>query len=427
MYKLKALRIEGFKALDPIEFGLSEDVNFLIGSNGTGKSTILQALSFLRRFGDGKSDAFFSERNWDSRDIYPKIRRLSETKYSGSNKSNRSKSRPVRISVLLHGEIGYLYWEFSWSSTMRKLNEEYIFTKSTDDPFGHILTYRAGFGSDDEGHGIALNALNVDSSLLSVLKPEALAKNSEQEEALEGLRNWILGVTSLELLSPIAMRRGARGHQKNIGQSGEFLASFLANIGSEKRSRVVERLQRFYPLEKLDTTRKRAGWVDMQLAEAYRNVGKISPTHMSDGFFRLLALCTIPEFDEPISLILLDEVEDGIEPHVLPELIRQVSEETTGQLLATSHSPHLVNMFPDECVSIVVRDSEGRTRVARPGDIGEFREGLEYLGSGEIWINSERNYFYNKIQKRTNKLLRRTASKNFSAESRFKYLIEAYG
>jgi predicted ATPase len=41
--------------------------------------------------------------------------------------------------------------------------------------------------------------------------------------------------------------------------------------------------------------------------------------------------------------VLLDEVEDGIDPHILPRFIGMIARESKVQLIVTSHSPVLVN------------------------------------------------------------------------------------
>ena len=102
---------------------------------------------------------------------------------------------------------------------------------------------------------------------------------------------------------------------------------------------------------------------------------------------RILALSAIPEFGNEVSLILLDEVEDGIEPHVLPDLIRRVASESPAQLLMTSHSPLLVNFFEPNEICFLSRADDGRTIVASSDEIDVFRTGREFLGSGELWAN----------------------------------------
>lgn len=117
-------------------------------------------------------------------------------------------------------------------------------------------------------------------------------------------------------------------------------------------------------------------------------MARISPIHMSDGFMRILALCAIPEFDENVSMVLLDEVEDGIEPHILPELIKFISSTSKCQFIMTSHSPYLVNFFDLEQVCFMARRNDGQTVMAKANEMEIFKEGAEYFGVGEIWANA---------------------------------------
>lgn len=215
-----------------------------------------------------------------------------------------------------------------------------------------------------------------------------------QEEFLSTLFDivdWAQEITSLELLNPTAMRRGARGATNNIGIRGERLASFLASLDSKSRSATVRRLKKFYPLKNIETTRKRAGWVDMKIAETFADVGEIGPAHASDGLLRLIAICAIPEFDFEASLVMLDEIEDGIEPHILPEVIKQVVSDSSSQFIFTSHSPLLVNFFEPEDIHMMARMKDGSVATSQFSDLDDWREGLEYFGPGELWSMAGRD------------------------------------
>jgi len=87
-------------------------------------------------------------------------------------------------------------------------------------------------------------------------------------------------------------------------------------------------------------------------------------------------------------MVLLDEIEDGIEPHILPRLIERIVSDSSAQFVMTSHSPLLINFFESESVTLVTRDQDGRSRFTAVNDLDVIRQGLEYLGPGEIWANA---------------------------------------
>jgi hypothetical protein len=110
---------------------------------------------------------------------------------------------------------------------------------------------------------------------------------------------------------------------------------------------------------------------------------------MSDGFMRLLGLASIPEFGASASTVLLDEVEDGIEPHILPRFINLVARESNVQLILTSHSPVLVNGFNPAQIAFVTRRPDGCVVTASFASLESLVEGLEYFGAGEVWANTD--------------------------------------
>ena len=339
----------------------------LIGTNGSGKSSTLQFLGFVRSFATGKADDFFDERGWVPKDVRSKI----------------PHSLPsVSASLLLESEDGAsTIWQFSWSysgTTMR----EAVWQKAADQASPRKILEYKNRALDSVGDEYAVRGVNIRGSILPLLDGD---RNSAVYGIIKPVVDWARGITSLELLSPVAMRRMGRGEHADIGPRGEHLASFIANLPPAARSRIVGRLSEFYPVADVSTTRKKAGWVDMKISEKYHGIDGIGPSHISDGFLRLLALCTIPELPQDVSMILLDEVEDGIDPHILPDIIRRVKEQTPGQFIMTSHSPILVNYLDASEVLFVGRQSDGSVAVSPFSEFPSASEGLSYFGTGELW------------------------------------------
>ena len=211
------------------------------------------------------------------------------------------------------------------------------------------------------------------------------------------------------------MRRGARGDTHDIGTRGERLASFLGRLDPRSKSHIVARLRRFYPIRNIDTVRKRAGWVDVKIAEAFPGLRGITPTHASDGLLRLIALCAIPEFHEKTSLVMLDEIEDGIEPHILPELVETIVTDSASQFIFTSHSPLFVNFVKPQDIHILTRQADGAVMTSRFSEIESWTDGLEFLGPGELWSMTEKDAIQRSLARRS----RRPSRLNIKELNRF--------
>ena len=173
----------------------------------------------------------------------------------------------------------------------------------------------------------------------------------------------------------------------DMGTRGDRLAGFLAALSPHQKIRVIERVSSFYPLVEFETVRKRAGWINLSLSERFRNFGSIDSTQMSDGFMRILALCAIPELPN-VSMVLLDEIEDGIEPHILGDLMSLIDNETHAQIVATSHSPIIANIVEPSCLRLIYRDEDGRTNGVEVDRLPSFHDNREYFGMGELWSNT---------------------------------------
>jgi ABC-type multidrug transport system ATPase subunit len=389
--KLKRFRIRNYKALDNLTVDVPDDPLFLIGVNGAGKTSVLQALSLIRYFAEGETVRFFKDRHWKSSDVRPRTVNVVPLRAAGSASNvRRLPSRNFNVALALEHRSKKIVWEFEWNYTSERTVRESVWVVDESSSAPRVI-FSFPDESDAQPAPIQWSALRLRGSLIAVASAEAIAGSGDDADMLCLIQDWASGITSLELLNPQAMRGGVRGSYADIGSRGERLVGFLAGLSTVAKERIVKRMADFYPIRHLDTTRKRAGWIDMKVAEAFRLFGRINVGHMSDGFLRILALCAIPEFNETTSVVLLDEVEDGIEPHILPRIIERVSQDASSQIILTSHSPLLINFFEQDQIYLFSRDAEGRTIAANASALPLFRRGHDFMGSGEIWANAQRN------------------------------------
>lgn len=372
--RLYQIRVDGFKALQRLKMNTSDHLTLLIGTNGAGKSSILQALGFFRYIVENRGAAFFEERGWDPQDI--------------RFRSNpRGRSTVVQLSVLFQIGIQKVRWDIDWGLNTGSIFREMVRRRfDGNQDIDTLLSFTAKDGGT-VANGPDLPPFLFSGSLIPAF--ESLVENTSEGIILKKLLDWATGIRSLELMTPHAMKvSGTRLSRNDMGIKGDRLAGFLASLSADQKSRVVQRVGILYPLNDLTTVKKRAGWIDLQVAERYRQLSNIPAIHMSDGFMRLLALCAIPELGDQVSLVLLDELEDGIEPHILPRMMDLLVRESAAQIIATSHSPLLVNHVGVDDVRFVSRDTSGRT-VAKPAsEMPAFKVGAEFFGAGEMWTSS---------------------------------------
>lgn len=103
----------------------------------------------------------------------------------------------------------------------------------------------------------------------------------------------------------------------------------------------------------------------------------------------ILAYLTVLYLPEPPRLLLVEEPENGIHPkriedvlNLLRELVR---EQGRTQVVMTTHSPYVVDLFKPEEVTLCRRDADGATVAHRLSNSRTVREQLDIFSLGEIW------------------------------------------
>uniref|UniRef100_UPI003905C686 AAA family ATPase n=1 Tax=Pseudomonas putida TaxID=303 RepID=UPI003905C686 len=222
-------------------------------------------------------------------------------------------------------------------------------------------------------------------SILSVLKDDVLPS-----EILE-VRNIIANIRSLELLSPHLMRMSFRDAASDIGVGGERLSSFLYGVKGEHRESLVALLKTFYPaVVDFKVRQERAGWKKLVIIESFN--GELFETdakHLNDGLLRILAI--LAQSSSHASMLMFDEVENGVNPEIVERLV-DVLQSCGQQVLVTTHSPMILNYLADEVakksVHFIYRSFDGGTRTRPLFSIPRMGAKLEYMGAGEAFVDT---------------------------------------
>lgn len=245
---------------------------------------------------------------------------------------------------------------------------------------------------DDEHSSDVLKTMRSSSSVMSsfVFADEDDGYDSDE------VHDWALSILSLELLSTSELRRNSRTSSEPFGLRGERFSSYLNNLSDEARKNIVKRVGRFYPIGGIHLKKKRAGWIEMSITDALGNF-QVNSNHVSDGVLRMIAFAALPEAKGQFSIVLIDEVEDGIEPHHLKDFVKDFRSQIQCQVLATSHSPVIAN-FANACeVKMVWRNADANIFAIPVADLDVFKD--EYLGIGEAWINTSNKAIGRNIEK----------------------------
>ncbi|MEO5332792.1 MAG: AAA family ATPase [Magnetococcus sp. YQC-5] len=361
---IEEIYIHNFKSITnmTLKFG---QFNCLIGMNGVGKSTILQALDFISKCMFGQVQEWLNGRGWLASDVVCKLHKIINIFFHV--KYRTESGRLLDWEAKLHRST------FRCISEKIQLDDEILF-KSTG------LDFRI---QEKSPHDITFIYYG---SLLSQLK------DSELPPAILEFREALGRIRSLELLSPQLMRKSSRTMDLDIGSGGEKLSAFLYRFKGEDRARLVELLKHFYPdLVDFKVTTQRAGWKKLSVIEQF--VGKkleTEATHMNDGLLRILAILAQTASDR--SMIMLDEIENGINQEIIAKLVETLVN-APRQILVTTHSPLILNYLDDDqarrSALFIYKTPQGATRMRHFFAIPGIGEKLSCMGPGDAFVDTD--------------------------------------
>jgi predicted ATPase len=128
---------------------------------------------------------------------------------------------------------------------------------------------------------------------------------------------------------------------------------------------------------------ERKAW--LQLSEANF---KVPGWLFSTGTLRMLALLALLRHPSPPPLIVVEEIENGLDPrsvHLIVEEIRNAVIAGVTQVILTTHSPYLLDLLTLEHLVVVERDKEGHPSFDRPDSRGSLREWATEFAPGRLY------------------------------------------
>ena len=369
-------QVDNFKSLINFKLRLSK-FSCLIGLNGAGKSSVLQALDFTSALMSGDVTEWLKKRNWDVKDL--------DSKLVGR--------RNIKVALMIEVEGQSYIWIGVFNHTKLSLTNE---TVELYDPKAERGKKRTKLFKAERGHyivnGEEAKPINFryEGSVLSQLKSSALSPE------IEMIKKEICDIRSLDLLSPQSLRLRARKSDKgDIGMGGEQLSLFIHRLNENQKNQLVEQLQAYYPQVKdIHTKSLRSGWVQLELTEEYSDEEgktqelKTEARHINDGMLRLLAI--LAQQFSPLKTLLFDEVENGINPEVTEQVVDALVS-SPKQIIVTTHSPMILNYMDDEvakeAVTLIYKRDDGQTHATRFFDVPSAAEKLESLAPGDAMLD----------------------------------------
>lgn len=354
----------------------------LVGPNGAGKSTILQAIDMLGWLSSGSLRAMLDAHQWD----YADLRHL-----RGRGKWG------------LHAEVELPSSSVLWSLELSARESEGIAEELIEkraESARKVVVERHGreverFSERTDKQDVVAFAERM-TSWLSIVDPRS---DQTDYPTLVALSAWAKRIRAYYFLDPVALRAPSRAKEAkhdDLGLHGENLAAFLARIKTRPKdfARVIERTRTHYPrLVDIAVKKTSYGWTNISITEKWNGeTATFNARQVSDGLLRLIAVAAMHELREPPSVLLLDEIENGLHPRLLGgfvAMLEELAKSGRTQVIVATHSPITLNYVSSpESVLLVTRKSGGGVRVTPLPETKGFSSLREQFELGELWYNA---------------------------------------
>lgn len=398
---LEGIQIQNYRALRDVTLGKTIDrqgevlprLMAVIGANGVGKSSLLDALGFI---GDCLTEGVEAACDKPHRGGFERLRTQGssepikfEIRYRENTKSDTI-NYTLEIDVDQHGRPlvrrERLRQRRGGAPVVGKAYSFLDLRKGS----GHVW---AGQSTDEERE--AAQKMPVRMTDRQVLGITTLGTLSDHPR-IAAFRSFLSGWYLSYFIPRAARSQPISGAEPHLDQTGSNLANYLQFIERQKPREFQNLLQRLALKVPGLKTIKSDKTADKRLLLEFHAQGYDEPffqQDMSDGTLKFLAYLLLMEDPDPAPLIGIEEPENGLHHQLLSLLaaeFKDFAQKKRGpQVLITTHAPSLVDALTPDEVWVFDKGHDGFTKARRAADIPQIQAMFdEGLPMGSLWYSN---------------------------------------
>lgn len=392
---IKCFIFENFKSFEKAELNI-ESLTTLIGTNASGKSNAIEGIKILSELATGMDLSIILD---GTKSINGSVR-------GGSKGCPRFKTNAFKLGCLVSfdEDTDLLYEVEIGVEDIVYIKEEALYKMPIDQLEPKTNTIFKWYSELKVTHGETANRSKASHFRTSAVLPQMLSIFLEKSEENTDMyiQTMVQALKSIIVLDPIPqnMRDYTRISDYDLRVNCDNISSVLKHMceDEEKKKQLLD-IIRDLPeneVEDIEFIETVIGDVIFALKEKYANSTEIVDARkLSDGTLRCIAMLTSVLASESNSMIVIEEVDNGIHPGRVQKLIdtlANIGVERNIDVIVTTHNAMLMNQYKKEHligVSVVYREKENGTSKFVPFiDIDDFPAILAAGGLGDAMIDN---------------------------------------
>lgn len=385
--QIKSIAIENFKALRSPGVVKLKPLTVIIGNNGSGKSSLLEAAeTYVRILNEGVDGAM---RHWQGFEhVWHKAAQTGKVNNAGLAKQ----PNPMKLALSL--QLGKNKARVSVAINTAD-NGNFLYIQQESGQVGDSSFERSAVGRNaNQSLGI-MNSLDLRSSMEAALKSVGSANSllpflGPFDTVTRSLRNSLflrLNPDSIGQLQSVTRS----GQRIQLSSDGSNVAEYLIDLRERSPfafEQITQALRYVLPYASdvepkvLDAAIIRRSYVQL-LEHKYEIPGWL----MSSGSLRVLPLIATLLDPDPPPVVFIEEVENGLDPRtvgLVVDLMRAAAQSGRSQIIATTHSPYLLDMLDLDDVLLCERGEKG-PEFSWPGSRAEMQAWRQNFMPGRLY------------------------------------------
>ena len=309
------LNLGRFKRLKDVILSFGPGINVVEGSKG--KFILIHALELLRSLALGWPKDFLEQYDLEPEALAPED------------------DPTLRLGIVFRAGDRYFDWTIHWNTGTGRTVFENVRDGPSADSLRNLMLFDRGhlqIWERDRAFERDFSQLSFRGSILDILRPVDFPT---YVAVRDNIRSWAKRISNLGVLDPRLLARCSNRHGKQtIGWKGQGFTGFLATFPPKRKAQFTERVKRCFP----NFTGFRVKSLSHCLVTVTLSKGKRKwfPDQCGWDELRMLAMEAMPELSA--SLLILEEVENGIDHNLIPQVFQNLNE-APFQVLVTTSNP----------------------------------------------------------------------------------------